>query len=211
MKLSSIGKLASVLLCGVAAATLAFGDFERGATARIQDESPFGELPDEVLARVTPRAEHAGMAYYLGDWDVVFRITMAGMEELPTSEGTCHYEWLIDGRWMLSRIKGTMMGAPVEWVHVHGYNNMTLNYETIGFDNMSTDAKLSTGNAVTPDGKTFGYFGTMNEYLTGQINKQFRTVMHQRGADRFDLEIWDPEIGPNGAKVMQFEYTRAKK
>ena len=209
MNLSRIAKTSSVLLCGMLAATLAFGEFERGAPTQEQD-SPFGKLPPEVLARVTPGEQHAGMAYYLGDWDVTFRITMAGMDGMAPTQGTCSYEWLIDGRWMLSRMKGSMMGTAMEWVHIHGYNNMTMNYETIGFDSMSTDTKFSTGNPSTQDGKTFNFFGTMNEYLTGQINKQFRTVTHQRSADRFDLEIWDPEIGPNGAKVMQFEYSRKK-
>lgn len=176
-----------------------------------QEEAPRGDMPPEVMARITPGSQHSDMAWYLGNWSVSLRMTMPGMEELPPEEATCRYEWLIDGRWMMSRMKGTMMGAPVEWVHVHGYNNMTLNYETIGFDSMSTDAKVSHGNPVTPDGKTFGFQGVMNEFLTGQILKPFRTVVHQRSDDRFDLEIWDPEIGPNGAQVILMEFTRAEK
>jgi len=169
-----------------------------------------GGMPAEVLARITPGKQHADMAWYLGDWDVSIKFTMPGMPAMPASKATCHYEWLIDGRWMMSRMKGSLMGSAAEWVHVHGYNNMTMSYETIGFDNMSTDTKVSYGNAVTQDGKTLGFQGTLNEYLNGQIYKPFRTVQQRTGDDSFDLQIWDPEIGPNGAQVILMQYKRAK-
>jgi len=133
---------------------------------------------------------------------------MPGGMEMPPSTGTCTYSWLIEGRWMISRMKAPMMGMPMEWAHVHGYNTMTKTYETIGFDSMSNDAKVSRGNKVTQDGKTFGFQGMMNEWTNGQIYKPFRTVMRKLGEDKFELEIWDPEIGPNGMEVMRFTYTR---
>ncbi len=150
------------------------------------------------------------MAWYLGEWDVAIKMTMPGMPDMPPSKGTCTYSWLIEGRWMMSRMSGSMMGMPIESVHIHGYNNMTMSYETIGFDSMSTDAKVAYGNKVTQDGKTYGFQGMMNEWLTGQIKKPFRTVITERDADRFDMGIWDPEIGPNGAEVIRMEFTRKK-
>lgn len=169
--------------------------------------APQGRTP-EIEARVNPGEQHESLAWFLGDWDVAIKFTMPGMPEMPASKGTCHYEWLLEGRWMKSHMKGSLMGTEAEWVHIHGYNNMTMNYETIGFDSMSTDAKVSYGIPVTPDGKAIGYQGTMNEYLNGEINHPFRTNQVRTGDDTFRIEIWDPAIGLSGAQVMLFEYTR---
>lgn len=199
------------LLCPLLIAGIVGLRFDRGTPMTEPEASQDGALPPEVLARITPGLQHQGLAWYLGEWTTASRLTMPGMPEMPPEKGTAKFEWLIDGLWMMSRAKGTLMGRPIEMVHVHGYNKMTMNYETIGFDSYSTDAKFSYGNPVTPDGKTFGFQGFMNEYLTGQVNKPYRTVQTRRGEDRFDLEIWDPEIGPNGAQVIVMEYTRVKK
>lgn len=210
MNLARTGRWTAIALPSLVAITLGLAA-GRSTPMSAQDDTPWGAMPPEIMARITPGPQHSAMAWYLGDWTVALRMTMPGMPQMPPEQATCRYEWLIEGRWMMSRMKGTMMGAPVEWVHVLGYNNMTMNYETIGFDSMSTDSKFSFGNPVTKEGKTFGFQGVMNEFLTGQINKPFRTVLQQRGDDRFDLQIWDPEIGPNGAQVMLMEFTRAKK
>ncbi len=183
----------------------------QGVAHSEEDEPPpGGTLPPEVLERITPGPQHRHMGWYLGEWTTATHMTMPGMPAAPPSKGTCTYSWLIEGRWMMSRMKGSLMGMPMEWVHVHGYNNMTKSYETIGFDSMSTDAKIAYGNAVTPDGKTFAFQGMMNEFLTGQIKKPFRTVITERDDDHFDIGIWDPEIGPNGAEVLRIEFTRVK-
>lgn len=185
-----------------------------GGLAISDEKSPDGipGMPPEINARITPGPQHAEMAWYLGDWDVEMKVTAPGTppEMAQPTTGTCTYSWLIEGRWMMSRTKGTMMGMDIQWAHIHGYNNMTKVYETIGFDSLSTDAKVAYGNKVTQDGKTFGFQGMMNEWMNGQIHKPFRTVIRQLGDDRFELEIWDPEIGANGAQVMHWTYTRCK-
>lgn len=179
-----------------------------------EDEAPSGkpDIAPEVLERITPGPQHAEMAWYLGTWDVSMKTTMPGMppEMAKPIAGTCTYEWLIEGRWMISRSHGEMMGMPVQWAHIHGYNNMTKVYETIGFDSLSTDAKFATGNKVTEDGRTFGFQGMMNEWMNGQIYKPFRTIIRQTDDDHFVLEIWDPEMGPHGTQVMRWDYTRRK-
>ncbi|MCB9901387.1 MAG: DUF1579 family protein [Planctomycetes bacterium] len=171
--------------------------------------NPMG-LPPEVLARLKTGPEHKEMAWYLGDWDVSIAMKMPGME-MPPTKGTCTYSWLIDGRWMMSRMSAPMMGMPMEWVHIHGYNTMTKTFETIGFDSMSNDAKVSRGNKVTQDGSTYGFQGMMNEWMNGQIYKPFRTVIRKLDPNTFELEVWDPEIGANGMEVMRFTYTRRAK
>lgn len=200
---SSVG-LSLVALSGVAL----WGAAQFEGVAVSEEPSPGAGMPSEVMARITPGPQHAEMARYLGKWDVSISMRMPGAPHVEPAKGTCTYSWLIEGRWMMSRMEASFMGAPAVWVHIHGYNNMTLNYETVGFDNMSTDAKFSYGNPVTQDGKTMGFQGFMNEYMNGQIKKPFRVVAVHREADRFHLEIWDPEIGPNGTEVMRMEYTR---
>lgn len=201
---------AASLAAGVSLEPVANPTSSAAAATPVAPAPQSDQLPPEVLARITPGPEHAQMARYLGKWDVELRMTMKGMEGMPVEKATCTYEWLIEGRWMLSRMKGSMMGTPAEWAHVHGYNNMTKSFETVGFDSMSTDTKISYGNAVTPDGKTMGFQGFMNEWLTGQIQKPFRTVQKPGAGEGFHLEIWDPEIGPTGMEVMRMTFTRAR-
>jgi hypothetical protein len=166
-------------------------------------------MPPEMLARITPGPQHAGLAWFLGDWEVESRLVLPGAEGLAPDRSTCRFEWLIEGRWLLSRMKGTLMGAPVEWAHVHGYNNLTQNYETVGFDSTSTDAKITLGHPLTQDGSTLAYFGTMNS-VGGRVNKPVRIVQERLDEDRFQSELWDPELGPQGTLVVRSIYTRAK-
>jgi hypothetical protein len=42
------------------------------------------------------------------------------------------------------------------------------------------------------------------------VNKPVRIVQERLDEDRFQSELWDPELGPQGTLVVRSIYTRAK-
>jgi hypothetical protein len=168
-----------------------------------------------VRKMTTPGPEHAAMAWYLGRWDVKFTLVMPGQDGKPMAQpmgaGTAEFSWAIDGRWMLQEVDGQMMGGPYRYVSIHGYENHRKDFVTVSVNNHDTALSLFRGVVVDPTGKVNVSYGTIYEYLDGTYDKPVKTVI-ERGEsdDAFTLVVWDLQIGPNGAPVLRFDYTRKR-
>ncbi|MEE8105207.1 MAG: DUF1579 family protein [Planctomycetota bacterium] len=203
MKLRNIGVYSAI-------AAICFGGLA------ISQEPPQGENEDMAkmmaasMAVRSPGEHHKAMEYFLGKWNV--EITMKGFGAQPdmTSKGVAEFKWLIAGRWMAQDLNAQMGGMPYRSYSIAGFDNVKKKFVTTVVNNMDTAMLRVEGTVVDPTGKINAQYGTLDEYLTDEHDKPFRTVTKKTDDDHFVLEIWDLGIGENGKIVMLFDYARIK-
>lgn len=166
-----------------------------------------------VMERATALGEeHEALEVFLGDWDVEIRVHLPGapgeQPETQTSHGTARGEWVVEGRWLGVRVTGEMMGAPYTGFSLRGWDSYAQNWVTASVTSMDNALNVTRGVKVDPEGGIFAEYGALDEYLTGELNKPYRTITRLDGTDRYTTEVWDMGIGAEGMKVVEFEFTR---
>lgn len=181
----------------------------------ISQEPPEGGMKEEMKKKMaemqvvlSPGKHHKAMEYFLGKWDIEFTLTY-GPKDVK-SKGTAEFKWLIPGRWMAQDISGQLMGMPYRSFSIAGFDNIKKKFVTTVVNNMDTAMLRTEGTVVDPTGKVNTQYGTLDEYMTGEHDKPFRTVTKKTNDDQFRMELWDLGIGEGGKIVMLFDYTRVK-
>ncbi|HUG27409.1 MAG TPA: DUF1579 family protein [Gemmatimonadales bacterium] len=174
-----------------------------------QSESELREMQARAAAATATGAEHKALEYFLGEWDVQLAMVMPGMPP-QRSTGRARFEWLIPGRWVSQRVDGTLMGMPYQSFSMIGYDTFAKNHVVATVSSMDNALNLARGVTVDPEGKNRVLYGVLDEYMTGELAKPFKTITRIQNADRFVLEIWDLGIGVDGAKVLEFSHTRRR-
>lgn len=155
-----------------------------------------------------PGEKHKVLHRFLGKWDTTVQFHMGG-QTTPAEKGTCEWTWLVEGRWLQSTMKGTMMGRPITSHGWTGYDNMKQSFVETRVTSMDTAMPHSEGD-LTPDGKSLITYGTLDEYFTGEHDKMVRYVWRFVNDDKIVLEVHDLPIGEENTQVITFTYTRAK-
>ena len=174
------------------------------------DEKKPGMDPAAMEAMMkagTPGDAHRKLDAFTGSWTAKVRMWMAPGAEPMTMDGSAESRWVLDGRYVEERFKGTFMGAPFEGVSYSGYDNVKKQYWATWMDSMSTAIFVTTG--TMSDAKTFNYTGTMTDPMTGKGMKSDSKVT-LTDADHHTMEAWAP--GPDGKmyRNMEIVYTRKK-
>jgi hypothetical protein len=172
------------------------------------DEAP-AMSPEEAAAMAafekaaTPGEAHAWLASLAGTWEFHGEFWMAPGAEAMHSMGTAVREAVLGGRVVREVVTSEMFGQPFEGVGHTGFDNVTGEFWSTWFDNMSTSLMMSTGAC---EGGVCTLEGTNTDPMTGQPAKVRMVSRHER--DREIHEMWGP--GPDGAdfKMMELTYTR---
>lgn len=146
-------------------------------------------------------ANHQYFKNFVGTWDV--KSTMWVMPGAPptVSQNTSEAKLILDGRFLMMKIEGAMMGQPFEALQIVGYDNLQKKYITFWIDNTSTAFYLTSGvrdsvaNILTETGEWPEPMsgGTIKvRYLTKMIN-----------ADEFVYEMF--MMGPDGKEFKTLE------
>jgi hypothetical protein len=182
-----------------------------------QQQPPPGQPSPEDMKKMFEQAKkftepseaHRKLAEHLGKWDVEWKMTMGPGP--GTAVGKCKAEvsWLIEGRFTKMEMTGTFMQQPFKSFGISGYDNFKQAYVRAGVDSMNTFMLTAQGK-VTQDGRTLIWYGTMDEYLTGENDKMVKYVDRSIDADHFVEEVHDLAIGEENTKVVELSFTRAK-
>jgi hypothetical protein len=157
------------------------------------------------MKAATPGEQHKNLNFFVGDWKTQTTMWMEGTE--TKTEGTAHMEWAMDGRYVISKHSGSLMGMPFQGMGIDGYDNINSKYFSIWIDNMMTSYMTFDGTA-SPDGKTFTYKGSMKEPSGKMVHhKMVSTVT---GPDSFKFEMFMSPDNANEEKGMEILYTRVK-
>jgi hypothetical protein len=172
-------------------------------------------VPPEELRRMQERAtaatatgdQHEALSYFLGEWDVEIELVMPGVPS-QKSRGKATSTWVIQNRWVGETLEGTLFGAPYRSFVLRGFDSYAKNHVVATVRSMDNSLNVARGVVVDPKGQVTALYGTLDEYTTDELDKPFKVVTRRLDSDRFVVEIWDLGIGTDGAKVLEFRYTR---
>jgi hypothetical protein len=185
------------------------------------DKAPAGQPSPEDMQEMmamwmklaAPSEGHKRLEPMVGKWDAVVKVYMGG-PDAPASEskGEAESEWILGGRFVLSKYKGTVsMGGPpmpFEGTGMLGYDNYRQMYVGNWADSMGTPMLFMTG-AASQDGTTVTMYGEMDEPTMKIIGRMVKYVTRFIDKDKYVWEMYDLHVGPD-YKVMEITYTRKK-
>lgn len=188
---------ALLLLC-----TAAYAQHDHGTKKPQMDPA----MMEAMMKAGTPGEAHKKIDAFSGQWNAKATFWPVPGADPMTMEGTSEARWVLDGRYLEQRFKGSFMGAPYEGLGYTGYDNVKKRYWTTWMDNMATGIMMSTGSV---DGATWTFSGTMPDPMTGKDMQSDSKIVVQ-DADRHVMEMWGP--GPDGKmyKNMEIAYSRRK-
>lgn len=156
--------------------------------------------------RGTPGEAHKKLDVFAGKFQVKTTFWPAPGADPLTMDGTSETRWIMDGRVLEQKFKGSFMGAPFEGTGFNGYDNVKKQYWATWMDSMSTGFFLTHGSL---EGSTWSYSGMMPDPVTGKdVRSDSKVIV--KSADVHIMEMWGP--GPDGKmfKNMEMVYTRQK-
>lgn len=180
------------------------------AASAAQDGAEEIAMLQEKSREATGLTEHhEALGDFVGRWDVTISLVMPGVPE-QSWQGTAEVRWLIEGRWLLEELEGELFGRPYQSAYIRGFDTYAKNHVVATVSSADTSLLVGRAPVVDPTGEIVAFYGTLDEYTTDELNKPFRSVIRRIDADRHVLEVWDLAIGAEGAKVLQFSYSRRR-
>lgn len=153
----------------------------------------------------TPGDAHKALDAMTGTWNTVIRFYQAPGAPPEESTGISENRWILGGRYLEQRFKGSAMGQPFEGIGYTGYDNLRKQYVGTWMDSMSTAVMYTTGTATAP-GK-WKFAGTMDDPMTGKA-QPLEELITVDGPDKHTFVMMSP--GPDGKmfRSMEIVYTR---
>ena len=163
----------------------------------------------EYLKTAAPGEHHKELNYFVGKWNTITRMWMAGPESAPTeTKGTSEMTWILDGRFIQEVHKSRMMGMPYEGMGITGYDNYRNMFNTVWMSNMGTNIIASTGQH-DPSGKVYTYYGQMDEPMLKVVGRTVKYIATIKSPDQYVFEVIDLHASDN-YKVFEIVYDRVK-
>jgi hypothetical protein len=150
---------------------------------------------------------HAFLARYAGNWDVTTSAWMQPGAEPAVSHGSAAGEVILDGRFALLKVKGTMFGQPFEGLQIVGYDNLNKNYVTLWIDNTATGFYLTDGTREKGS-TTIVDTGTWPDPIAGTCMK-VRGVTRFTTPDEYTYELY--MTGADGSEFKSMEYRAVRR
>lgn len=200
---------ALALTCTLVCAGRGFAGDEPKAEA----DAAQAEMMKQWQKMATPGKPHEALKPLTGKWNTVTKMWMAGPSGPATeSKGSAEYKWILGGRYLQETFDGKLMGMPYSGIGLLGYDNYKKKYTSCWVDSAST-AMLKSEGLLDRTGKVLTYYGTMDEWLTGEHDKAVKFVFRIVNDDKHIFEIHDLGIvdgDKENTKVMEITYTRAE-
>ena len=158
-----------------------------------------------MMAYMTPGQIHQMMAKSTGDWTGV--VTMWAQPGAAPMTMTCtsNNKMILDGRYLVSTAKGTIMNMPFEGISTTGYDNAKKVFVNSWIDNMGTGMMHLEG---TWDAQTnaINFSGTMVDPASGK-DVPVREVMKFVDDKSQVMEMYGIADGKE-YKSMEIKYSR---
>jgi hypothetical protein len=198
--------VAWMLVIAVAAGTAAGGAF---AQEKSQTEKEPMFSAEEMAAwqkAATPGPHHQHYAEMAGAWKATAKMWMKPGAEPMMSEMKAVCEMVMDGKYLVEKIEGTMMGMPFQGMSIAGYDNVKGKHTLVWIDNMGTGTIYSEGDCsdkCTVETQVYTYKDPMTMKDT-----KVKMVARKIDANKHILESFT--IGEDGKefKNMEITYTR---
>jgi hypothetical protein len=155
---------------------------------------------------MTPGDMHKMLATHTGKWTAKTAFWMSPGGEPTVSDATAEGEMIFDGRYLVSRYKGNMMGMPFEGMAVEGYDNAAKMFMSTWIDNMGTGIMYMTGT-WDETAKQINYSGKMMDPMSSSW-VEIKQIVKFNTDGTTTMEMYGP--GPDGKefKNMEIIYTK---
>ncbi len=201
-------------LTAVSLSAFALGALWMQDTAPKRFTHPISKDADGGMARwmqtMQPSAAHARLKELLGSYDVTMKMRMMPGAPAMETKGTAEIGWFAEGKWLQETWSIEMMGQMVHGLAHLGYDNFKERFVWCKVDSMQTALQTASG-LFDQSGDNLILWGTIDEPMTPEQDKQVKYVHRGFGKDTFTLEVHDMMIGESDTKVLEFVYTRKKK
>ena len=180
-----------------------------GALPALADESasPFdAETEAAWAAAAVPGEAHALLATQTGEWQTTSKMWMEPGGEPMTMTADSSAEMILGGRFLLEKVKGTVMGMPFDGIGLTGYDNTTHVVTSVWVDTQGTVMSIMTG-VYEKIGEPMELFGSLTDPITGQEIKT-RTVTTFGGDDAHTMDYFMTMGDMPEMKAMEMVYTR---
>ncbi len=175
------------------------------------------QMMDAWLKTLQPGAGHERLNQFVGEWNITTKVGWDPSAPASETRGTASVSWTLDKHFLIEEIDSRMVmpdpknptsmrEVPYQGKGLTGYNNFRNVYESVWTSNLDT-AMLTMRGTASPDGKTFTYYGEMDEPMMGMIG---RTVKYQTKVvdkDTHVFAIYDLAAGDD-YKVIEITYKR---
>ncbi len=165
-------------------------------------------MQEAWMKNMTPGPEHAHMAKSAGEWDATVSWRMAPDAPWTTEKGTETRTVIMNGLYVQSEFKGSMMGTPFTGRLIEGFNNTTRKLESVWIDSMSSGMMVQTGE-MSSDGKTITMSGTCTDPMTSKP-KAIKSVITIENDNAHTMKMYDVDASGKEFESMKIEYTRSK-
>ncbi|MCI0488551.1 MAG: DUF1579 domain-containing protein [Blastocatellia bacterium] len=166
------------------------------------------EMMKAWMEASTPGESHRFLDRFAGKWETSTRVWWGGPAQPPSeSKGSAETKWIMDGRFLLEEQNGQVMGQPHKSMGITGYDNYKKKYVTSFIGSMQTNMYISEGT-LDQSGKVLTYHGKMDEPMTGERDKLFRSVVRIISKDKYVWEVYDLVGTPEEFKAVEITYTR---
>lgn len=180
-----------------------FFSFVLTSSVLSQDEAAMKAWTDYM----TPSAAHKHLAVYAGEWTAMLSWYMDPSMPPTISEGTASQKMIMDGLYLYSVNKSTMMGRPLDGLSITGYDNAKGVFFNTWIDNSGSGIMYSEGK-MDEKTKVLTLKGKMYEPMSGQ-DLMVRSVYTFSSADEYKYEMF-VEMQGSEIKMMEINFKRKK-
>jgi len=170
-------------------------------------QEPTPEEMAAMMEAVSPDEHHAVLEAFTGSWNHDLKLYSAPDAQPLEMTATSVVEMTMGGRYLVSEVNGTFMGAPFVGRETMGYDKVKGKYFSVWVDNMSTGPMVAWG-AWDPATKTLTMEGTVADPMSGNPEVHVKNTSQLLADGVIHYENWGP--GPDGAmyKTMEIHSTR---
>jgi len=153
---------------------------------------------------MTPGPEHEMLSKMVGEWDGDITMWMDPSQPPQTSTGTAKYESIFDGRYIIGKFSGIMMGLPFSGMEVSGYDNVKKVFFSSWIDNMGTGVMYVEGT-YDKSSNTYHYTGETVDPMGNKVKVKEVIAIVDRDHVNFEMFM---DMGKGEMKSMEISYTR---
>lgn len=156
---------------------------------------------------MTPGDMHKMLEKGVGNWTMKTSWWMAPGTEPTVSEATAVSEMILGGRYLQTKVLGSMMGMPFNGMSLEGYDNALKTFHTMWIDDMGTGLMTMTGT-YNEAAKQISYSGKMSDPISGKL-VDVRQIVTYNSDGSTKMEMYGP--GPDGKEYKTMEIVSVKK
>jgi len=162
------------------------------------------EMMKQWQTYMTPGPEHQMLMDMVGEWEGDITMWMDPSQPPQKTTGTTVYESVMDGRYVVGKFSGMMMGMPFKGMDMTGFDNALKVFQNVWIDNMGTGMMMTEGTFDKAT-NTFTYKGKMVTPSGQKMDVKNVVKIIDKDNTLFEMYM---DMGAGEMKSMEIKYKR---